>query len=135
MTYRVLCAYQPSPSGDNAFEFARDLARRFDGELFVLSVFQPAEDAWHSEPAALEEAAHQEFAPAFELLRSRVADLLYPTQFDVSIGYPALHVLSEAARLRVQHIVVGADTQRPSLDPSAAQRIAALADCAVTIMR
>lgn len=129
-----MCAYHASPLGDKAFAFALALAQRFDGELFVLSVFQPAEDVRDSEPAALREAAEKEFSPAFERLRSQLTNLSQPVHFDVSVGYPALDVLSEALRLRIHHIVVAADDRRSSVG-SAAQRIALLAACPVTVMR
>lgn len=134
VSYRIMCAYQASGLGDKAFEFALSLAHQLHGELFVLSVFQPAEDARDSEPAALQRAAEQEFRPAFARLRSDAENLANPAYFDVSVGYPALHVLSEAGRLGIQHIVVAADQRQWSMG-SAAQRIALLAECAVTLMR
>jgi nucleotide-binding universal stress UspA family protein len=135
MSYRILCAYEPSPAGDRAFEFALDLARRVGGELFVLSVFQPREDARDSDPATVREMADRQFEPAFERLRLRVAELGHSPQFRVSIGYPALDVLSDAVRLRIQHIIVGAEASRSLAEPSPAHRIALMAECAVTVMR
>jgi CheY-like chemotaxis protein len=66
------------------------------------------EDAVTLAAAVRFQAAKQEFSPAFKRLRSQATNLVQPAQFDISVGYPALHVLSEAARLRIGHIVVGA---------------------------
>jgi nucleotide-binding universal stress UspA family protein len=129
-----MCAYHASPIGDKAFEFALGLTHQFAAELFVVSVFQPDEEARDSEPDALLEAAKKEFSSAFERLRSQATNLVRPAQFDISVGYPASHVLSEAARLRIDHIVIGAERTRLRMS-SAAHRIVVLAGCAVTVVR
>jgi nucleotide-binding universal stress UspA family protein len=129
-----MCAYHASPIGDKAFEFALGMTHQFAAELFVLSVFQPAEEARDSEPDALFQAARREFSPAFERLRSQATNLVRPAQFDISVGYPASHVLSEAARLRIDHIVIGAERKRLRMG-SAAHRIVVMAECAVTVIR
>jgi nucleotide-binding universal stress UspA family protein len=134
MTYRIMCAYHLSAIGDKAFEFALRLARQADGELFVVSVFQPSEEARDSEPAALMQAANQEFDSAFDRLRMQAAQLARPAHFDISVGYPAVHVLSEAARLSIEHIVLGAEGKRLTMG-SAEHRIAMMAQCAVTLVR
>jgi nucleotide-binding universal stress UspA family protein len=134
MTYRIMCAYHPCVIGDKAFDFALRLARQVDGELYVVSVFQPSEEERHSEPAALMRAATREFDGAFERLRMEAAKLARPAHFDISVGYPAVHVLSEAARLNIAHIVVGAENKRLAIG-SAQHRIAVMAQCAVTLVK
>lgn len=62
------------------------------------------------------------------------AKLARPAHFDISVGYPAVHVLSEAARLNIAHIVVGAENKRLAIG-SAQHRIAVMAQCAVTLVR
>jgi nucleotide-binding universal stress UspA family protein len=50
------------------------------------------------------------------------------------VGYPALHVLSEAARLRIDHIVIGAERRRLRMG-SAIHRIVVMAGCTVSVIR
>ncbi len=64
MTYQVLCAYDGSPSSEEAFEFATTLTRNFQGRLNVLAVVQPPEPAEDVKTEALLESGQERFGKA-----------------------------------------------------------------------
>lgn len=107
MTYRVLCAYDASPSAQKAFEHALELARRFDGELHVVAVFEPAEASRGVKSETVAQQARAQFSDAFADLQSRAAAGGLALQATVSVGTPAQQILKRAEELKADHVVVG----------------------------
>jgi nucleotide-binding universal stress UspA family protein len=107
VTYRILCAYDQSAGADKAFDFALQLAKRFDGELHVLAVFEPAEASRGVRAEALLETAEGQFSADLDRLRSKGIEAGLELTTAVSVGYPAQQILKKAEELRADHIVVG----------------------------
>lgn len=107
MTYRILCAYDQSAGADKAFDFALHLARRFEGELHVLAVFEPAEASRGVKAEALAETAQGQFSAGFERLRAKAAEAGLELTAAVAVGSPAQQILKTAQALHADHIVVG----------------------------
>jgi nucleotide-binding universal stress UspA family protein len=107
MSYRILCAYDQSAGAQKAFVFAVGLARRYSGQLHVLSVFEPAEASRGVKAEALAETARQQFSAAFEDLHSQAAAAGVGLIATAVVGAPAQQILSRAEELRVDHIVLG----------------------------
>ncbi len=107
MSYRILCAYDQSAGAEKAFDFAVQLARRFEAELHVLAVFEPAEASRGVKAEALVETAQGQFNAAFERLRAKGADAGLEVTTSVSVGSPAQQILKAAEALHADHLVVG----------------------------
>lgn len=134
--YRVLCAYDESPSAERAFDYAVILAKRFEGELHVLNVVPPTETV-KGDPAALLEAGKARLAATFARLQEKCDTVGIPAVLEVRLGYPAQVVLQYADELSVRHIVTGrrgiSAMQRASLG-SVSQRIVLHATCLATVV-
>ena len=138
MTYRVLCAYDGSPSAGKAFEFAVTLAKNFQGELRVLSVVQLPEPHEDIETEALAESGQERFARDFEKLRSRASVVGLPVEYEVAVGHPAEQILYHADQWRADHIVLGhrgTNTFKRWLMGSVSNRVIAYATSVVTVVR
>ena len=107
MGYRILCGYDQSHGSEKAYEYAVQLAKRFEGELFVVAVFQPSDAARGVKSDALLESARERFGAGFAQLQAKAADAGVAVTLEVSVGYPAQQVLKKAEQLRADHIVVG----------------------------
>jgi nucleotide-binding universal stress UspA family protein len=107
VTYRILCAYDQSAGADKAFAFALQLTKRFDGELHVLAVFEPAEASRGVKAEALLETARGQYSESIERLRMRAIEMGVRVTTAVSVGYPAQQILKKTQELRADHIVVG----------------------------
>ncbi len=107
MTYRILCGYDQSAGADKAFEFALQLAKRFDGELHVMAVFEAAEASRGVKAETLLETAQGQFSAGLDRLRSKGVEAGLELTTSVSVGYPAQQILKKAEELRADHIVVG----------------------------
>jgi nucleotide-binding universal stress UspA family protein len=107
MTYQVLCAHDGSSGADKAFEVALELAKRFDGVLHVICVFEPAEASRGVKSEALADTARGQFADALEALSRKAALAGLELQRTVSIGSPAQQILKKADELKADHLVLG----------------------------
>ncbi len=107
MTYRILCAYDESTGADKAFDFALQLAKRFDGELHVVAVFEPAEASRGVKAETLLETAQGQFGAGLDRLRAKAIEAGLELTAAVSVGYPARQILQKAEELLADHIVVG----------------------------
>jgi nucleotide-binding universal stress UspA family protein len=107
VTYRILCAYDQSAGAEKAFAFALEQATRLQGELHVVSVFEPAEASRGTKSEALAETARRQFATSFEQFQARAVALGVTVSCAVVVGSPATEILKKASELAVDHIVVG----------------------------
>jgi nucleotide-binding universal stress UspA family protein len=107
LTYRVLCAYDASNGAEKAFDFALNFAKRMEGELHVLAVFEPAEASRGVRSEALEQTASQQFSESLESLRTRAASVGVELQATVTVGSASQQIISRAEELKADHIVVG----------------------------
>jgi len=105
--HRILCAYDESAAADRAFEFALKLAGYFAGELHVLSVLQPAEDATGVRPEVLRKGAEATFAAAFARLQAMAEPAGRPLSCVAAVGFPWQQILLHAEQMHADHIVMG----------------------------
>lgn len=83
------------------------MAKRFEGELHVLTVVPPAEPPVQSEIDALLVKSREKFSSTFGQLERRDTAQGVALVFEVCIGYPAQQVLHYAEQMDVHHIVTG----------------------------
>lgn len=137
MTYRILCAYDESPSAERAFDYAVILAKRFEGELHVLTVVVPSEPQVKGDPAELLEAGKARHAESFARLQEKCDMVGIPAVLVIRAGYPAQVVLHYADELSIRHIVTGrrgiSALQRASMG-SVSQRIVQHATALATVV-
>jgi universal stress protein A len=107
LTYRILCAYDQSNGAEKAFDFALDFAKRMQGELHVLAVFEPAEASRGVRSEALQQTASQQFAEALDSLRTRAAAGGVELDAAVTVGSASQQIINRAEELKADHIVVG----------------------------
>lgn len=135
--YRVLCAYDESPSAERAFDYSVILAKRFEGELHVLTALVPTESPVKGDSAALLEAGKARLAASFARLQEKCDTVGIPAVLAVRVGYPAQVVLHYADELGVHHIVTGrrgiSAMQRASMG-SVSQRIVLHATALATVV-
>lgn len=135
--YRILCAYDESAPADRAFEMALKLARFFDGELHVLSVAQPPEDATGVRPDVLRKNAEAAFAPAFTRLRERADAAGCTLSCAAAVGFAWQQILACSDQLRADHILMGHRGRngfQHATAGSVSQKVVAKASVPVTIV-
>ena len=138
MIQRILVAFDGSEPAAKAFDFAADIARRYQGELFVLTVAQVPEFAEDVETEAIVEHSSAYHQKLLDGLRERVAALGVATHLDLAVGHPARKILEHAVTHRIDLIVM-AHRGRGMLDRwrlgSVTHRVISYADCPVTVVR
>lgn len=138
MIKKILIAYDGSAPADKAYDFAADLARRYEAELRVLTVAQAPEFAEDVETEAVIEHSRSYHQSALDRLRSRVAHQGVAAHFEMVVGHPALQILDHAEQLGVDLVVLG-HRGRGMLDRwrlgSVTHRVISYAECAVTVVR
>ena len=138
MIRKLLVAYDGSEPAVRAFDFALDLARRFDAELHILAVARPPDFGTEVETEAVIESSRRHFGHVLQPLKTRLQSESIKSQFDIAIGHPAEHILRYAELHSVDHIVVGHRGHtlfKRWLLGSVARQVIAYAPCAVTVVR
>lgn len=103
----ILLAYDVSDEADHAFEYAREIARRFDAALEVLSVItRPAFSEGAETRAALEEGARKA-KQGQRRLRHVTQREPFPIQFLTKVGRAPEQILSHAQESAADLIVMG----------------------------
>lgn len=135
---RILVAYDGSAPATRAFEFALELARRFDSALSVVSVARPPEPPDEVETEAVIESAKEHYENAFEGLRARAAEAGVPVTFAFAVGHPAEQIVNYAENHGVDHIVMGHRGKtfyRRWLLGSVSKQVIHYAHCTTTVVR
>ena len=138
MIRTILLGYDGSPSSDDAFEFALDVAARYGAELHVLAVARPPEFAEDVESTAVIENSRKHYDKVLGSLRPRLERAAIKVHTHVVIGHPAEQLVRYAEGHRIDHIVVGhrGHTRFERwLIGSVARQVIAYAHCAVTVVR
>jgi nucleotide-binding universal stress UspA family protein len=129
---RILAAVDGSPASRRAADLAGSLARKFDAELILISVVEPA-------PGARSPEGDADLGAAFALLEDVGRDLgIDRIDSVVHRGYASEVICHEALDRKVDIIVLGAegmDARPRVLLGSVSYRVAHLARCTVTIVR
>lgn len=136
MIHKVLIAYDGSDAARDAFEFARDLAARYDAQLHVLAVARPPEFGTEVETEAILEQSRRHCAHVLHPLKTRTG--ARGATFEIAIGHPAEQIVLYAESHGIDHIVVGHRGRSMFerwLVGSVARQVIAYARCAVTVVR
>jgi nucleotide-binding universal stress UspA family protein len=138
MIERILIAYDGTEPSGKAFDFAVDLARRYQAELRVLTVAQVPEFPEDVETLAIVEASTAYHQGLLDKLRPRTEGLGIPVLLELAVGHPARTILERAAQHRVDLIVL-AHRGHGLLDRwrlgSVTHRVMSYAECPVTVVR
>jgi nucleotide-binding universal stress UspA family protein len=138
MIRKILLGYDGSPSADDAFAFALDLARKYGAELHLLAVARPPEFAEDVESEAVIENSRRHYDRVLSSPRAKLAKEALSTHLHVVVGHPAEQLVRYAESHGIDHIVVG-HRGRTLFDRwligSVARQVIAYAHCAVTVVR
>ena len=104
---KILLCYDGSDSATIAFDFAVDLASRFDASLQVLAVARPPDVADDVETEAEIERASEHFEQGFRRLEDRARAAGIAPKFEVLVGHPAHRIVDFAESNEIDHIVLG----------------------------
>ncbi len=138
MISRILLAYDGSEFAQYAFEFALDLAKRYDAELHILAVARPPEFGNEVEAEAVIENSRRHYDKILSVPRNKLAHEAVKADFHVVVGHPAEQIVRYAEKHHVDHIVVGHRGHtlfERWLLGSVARQVIAYAHCAVTVVR
>jgi nucleotide-binding universal stress UspA family protein len=138
MIKKILLAYDGSEPSNKAFDYAADLAQRYQAEIHVLTVAQMPEFGEDVETEAVIEHSRIYHKGLLHGLRDRVDRLGVKAHLEMAVGHAAQQILDHAAELGVDLIVMG-HRGRGVLDRwrlgSVTHRVIAYAECIVTVVR
>jgi nucleotide-binding universal stress UspA family protein len=138
MIKKILLAYDGSKPAEKAFEFAADHAKRYQAELYVLTVAQTLELGDDVEAEAVIEHSRTYHKTLLHGLRGQLERLGVPAHLEMAVGHPAQQILDHAEEHGVDLIVLG-HRGRGALDRwrlgSVTHRVISYAECAVTVVR
>lgn len=107
MINKILLAYDGSESAKKALATALDLARKYQAELYVLSVAQPPDFGEDVETEAIVENSRSYHERTLLPVKDLVATSGVKAVFEVAVGHPAEQIIYHADRYRVDLIVLG----------------------------
>jgi len=138
MIRKILLAYDGSEPSAKAFDFAADLASRYQAELYVLTVAQAPEVGDEVETEAVIEHSRTYHKAQLHGLKHRIDQLGVKVHLEMAVGHPAQQILDHAAQLGTDLIVLG-HRGHGALDRwrlgSVTHRVISYAECAVTVVR
>jgi nucleotide-binding universal stress UspA family protein len=140
---KLLVGYDGSEPAKLAFDFALDLAGRYDAEIHVLAVARPPDFGAEVETEAVIEQSRRHYERVLQRLKMRMAEAAPQrpdtrAQFHVVVGHPAEQLVRYAEGHGIDHIVVGHRGHtlfERWLIGSVARQVIAYAHCAVTVVR
>lgn len=136
----ILVAYDASEQADKAFDFAMDLADKFESNLTVLAVTPSVSITGETEMGDVLKASSDYYNNSFIQLK-RKAEQHYPAiqiDFKIADGSPAQEIIHNAEKLGIDHIVMGhrgLTKFKRWLLGSVAKQVMLYAHCAITIIR
>jgi nucleotide-binding universal stress UspA family protein len=138
MITRILVAYDGSEPADRAFDFAVDLAKRYQAPLTVLAVARPPEIGNDVETEAVVENSLRHYRKLLSRLQERAAAEKIDVTLEVRVGHPAEQIVDYAEQHRIDAIVMGhrgkTFLERWRLG-SISQRVLQYAHCPVIVVR
>ncbi len=138
MITRILAAYDSSEQALKAFQFALDLAGKFQADLLALAVARPPEPAEDVETGAVFDTAREFSRDHFQMLREVAAAQNLTINPTILVGHPAEQILRVAEEEKVDLIVMGhrgKNFVERWLMGSVSSPVLSHAPCAVTIVR
>jgi nucleotide-binding universal stress UspA family protein len=107
MIKKILLAYDGSESAKKALNAALDLARKYEAELYVLTVAQPPDFGEDVETEAIIENSRSYHQRILAPVKHLVAASGIKARFEVAVGHPAEQIIYHADRYQVDLIVLG----------------------------
>jgi len=104
---RILVAYDGSEPAKEAMNFASELARHYNSELYVIAVCQLPEFGGELEMQDFVSRTQSYFNQMMRNLKKQYPELKKETKFHVAMGHPAEQILRYADAHGIDHIVVG----------------------------
>ena len=104
---KILLAYDGSDPAKKALATALDLARKYQAELYVLTVAQPPDFGEDVETEAIIENSRNYHERILAPVKDLVATSGVTAQFEVAVGHPAEQIIYHADRYQVDLIVLG----------------------------
>ncbi len=141
MVEKILVAYDGSPKGHEAFEFALQLAAAVchpKPEVTVLSVAQPPEPIDIVEMDAVIDAATEHYRVLFQDLRKQAEGKGIQIKAEIRVGHPADQIVRYAEENGTDLIIMGQRGKSKIeswLVGSVSKRVISYAHCAVTIVK
>ncbi len=138
MIKKILFAYDGSEQAEKAFDFALDIASKYQTSVEVLSVAIPPEPAAMVETEAVLENATEYYEKHFAVFRNRAESAGISIKFEVRIGHAAEQIIRKAYEDEIDMIVMGhrgkSFIQRWRLG-SVCKRVLSYAHCTVSVVR
>lgn len=107
MIEKILLAYDGSEPARKALDAALDLARKYQAELYVLTVAQPPDFGEDVETEAIIENSRGYHERILTPVKDLVATSGVKAVFEVAVGHPAEQIIYHADRYLVDLIVLG----------------------------
>ena len=111
MIQKILIPYNHGGSAEAAFNFALNLAKKFNSQLFVLSVIQLPEPPTEVETEAIIESSTAHYHKLFHELHKRAEVLGVTIHATVATGHPEEQILMKAEKEHIDVIVIGHQTR------------------------
>jgi nucleotide-binding universal stress UspA family protein len=138
MITRILVAYDGSDPARKAYDFALDLAQKYQAEVWVLAVARPPDFAEDVETEAIVEHSSKYHHRLLAQLRQQSAGTGVPVHFEGAVGHPAEQIIRRAEQHGANLIVMGhrgkTILERWRLG-SISQRVLQYAHCPVLVVR
>lgn len=133
----ILLAYDGSEPAAKAYDWAADLAAKYQAKLTVLAVARPPEFGGEVETEAVIEHSRRHYQQVLKPLREKTAAAGLDATFEILVGHPAEQIILHAERIGADLVVMGHRTGVLSrwLIGSAARQVLAHAHCAVLVVR
>ena len=107
MINRILVAYDGSDPAKKAYDFALDLAQKYQAEVWVLTVARPPDFAEDVETEAIIENSTRYHRQLLASVNQLATSRKITVHCDVSVGHPAEQIIYDADRHKVDLIVLG----------------------------
>lgn len=108
MIKKILVAYDGSAPAHDAYDFALDLAKKYDADLYLLAVARPPEIGDDVETEAVIENSRRHYEKVLAPLRSQAPSTGVRVHFKLAVGHPAEQIIRHAEdEYKVDLIVLG----------------------------
>ncbi len=138
MINRILVAYDGSDPAKKAYEFALNLAQKYQAEIWVLTVSRPPEFAEDVETEAILEHSTKYHHRLLAQLKQQSPGTKLPIHYEGAVGHPAEQIIRHAEQHGANLIVMGhrgkSLFERWRLG-SISQRVLQYAHCPVLVVR
>jgi nucleotide-binding universal stress UspA family protein len=138
MINRILVAYDGSDPARKACDYALDLARKYQAEVWVLAVSRPPDFAEDVETEAIVEHSRKYHHRLLAQIKQQSAGAGIPIHFEGAVGHPAEQIIRHAEQHGANLIVMGhrgkSLFERWRLG-SVSQRVLQYAHCPVLVVR